>query len=186
MKKLSTSGRLRYCALVGTALAMAACSVPTTAPAAASARELGVLQLELASPLSSAQAPSNAEEWTPSVGDPRYLAVPYEVVDVPDTVRSGRAVSVVVHTIGMDGCWSADGGVLVRSGDTVSIRPYDRHSGAAACTMVARVGGLEHRFATTFDAPGVGVIRVRGRRVRQGARDYGTPVMVERRVVVVP
>lgn len=186
MKKLSTPGRLRYCALAGTALAMAACSVPTTAPAAASARELGVLQLELASPLSSAQAPSNAEEWTPSVGDPRYLAVPYEVVDVPDTVRSGRAVSVVVHTIGMDGCWSADGGVLARSGDTVSIRPYDRHSGAAACTMVARVGGLEHRFATTFDAPGVGVIRVRGRRVRQGARDYGTPVMVERRVVVVP
>jgi hypothetical protein len=186
MKTFPTLGIPRYCALAGTALAMAACSVPTTAPAAANAKVLGVLQLELASPSSSAQAPSNAEQWTPSVADPRYLAVPRAVVDVPDTVRSGRAVSVVVHTIGMDGCWSADGGVLARSGDTVSIRPYDRHSGAAACTMVAQVGGLEHRFATTFDAPGVAVIRVRGRRVRQGARDYGTPVMVERRVVVVP
>jgi hypothetical protein len=120
------------------------------------------------------------------VGDPRYLIVPHEVVDVPDTVRSGRAVAVVVRTIGTDGCWSADGGVLAKSGDTVSILPYDRHSGATACTAVALVGGLEHSFVTSFDAPGVGVIRVRGQRVRQGARDYGTPVTVERKVVVVP
>ena len=104
---------------------MVACSVPATAPAAASARELGVLQLESAVPLSSAQPPSDAEQWTPSVNDPRYVIVPHEVVDVPDTVRSGRAVSVVVRTIGTDGCWSADGGMLAKSGDTVSIRPYD-------------------------------------------------------------
>ncbi len=186
MKNVSTLGRLRPCAFAGTALAMVACSIPATAPAAASARELGVLQLELASPLSSAQPPSDAEEWSPSVADPRYIAAPHEVVDVPDTVRSGHSVSVVVHTIGTDGCWSADGGLLAKSGDTVSIRPYDRHSGAAACTAVAVVGGLEHRFVTSFDAPGTGVIRVRGRRVRLDARDYGTPVMVERKVVVVP
>lgn len=186
MKNFSTLGRLRSCALAGTALAMAACSVPATAPGASSARELGVLQLESAVPLNAAQSPSAAEKWTPSSTDPRYLIVPHEVVDVPDTVRSGRAVSVVVRTIGTDGCWSADGGMLEKSGDMISIRPYDRHSGAAACTAVALVGGLEHRFVTSFDAPGVGVIRVRGRRVRQGARDYGTPVTVERRVVVVP
>jgi hypothetical protein len=186
MKTVSTLGKLRSCALAGTALAMAACSMPATAPAAANARELGVLQLESAVPLSATQPPSDAEEWTPSVGDPRYLIVPHEVVDVPDTVRSGRAVAVVVRTIGTDGCWSADGGVLAKSGDTVSILPYDRHSGATACTAVALVGGLEHSFVTSFDAPGVGVIRVRGQRVRQGARDYGTPVTVERKVVVVP
>jgi hypothetical protein len=160
--------------------------MPTTAPASASVRELGVLQLESAVPVSAAQSPSDAEQWTPSVTDPRYLIVPPEVVDVPDTVRAGRSVSVVVHTIGTDGCWSADGGMLAKSGDTVSVRPYDRHSGAVACTAVALVGGLEHRFVTSFDAPGVGVIRVRGQRVRQGARDYGTPVTVERKVVVVP
>lgn len=184
--KLSTLGSLRYCALAGTALALGACSVPTTAPAAASGRELGVLQMESAAPLSNQQPSSDAEQWTPSVSDPRYVIVPPEVVEVPDTVRSGETVAIVVHTIGTDGCWSADGGTLARSGDTVSIRPYDRHSGAAACTAVALVGGLEHRFETSFDAPGVGVIRVRGRCVRMGARDYGTPVTVERRVVVVP
>jgi hypothetical protein len=186
MKNVSTLGRIRHCALAGTALAMAACSVPTTAPAAASGRELAVLQLESAVPLSATQPPSDAELWTPSVTDRRHLIVPPEVVEVADTVRAGQTVSVVVRTIGTDGCWSADGGVLSKSGDTLSIRPYDRHSGAAACTTVALVGGLEHRFITSFDAPGVGVIRVRGRRVQLGARDSGTPVMVERRVVVVP
>lgn len=186
MKKVSTLGRMRSCALAGTALAMAACSVPATAPAALSARELGVLQLESAVPLSAQGPSSDAEQWSPSTGDRRYLIIPPEVVDVADTVQSGRPVAVVVRTIATDGCWSADGGELERSGETVTIRPFDRHSGAAACTMVVLAGGLEHRFVTSFDAPGEGVIRVKGRRTRQGARDFGTLVTVERRVVVVP
>lgn len=184
--RYSTLGGLRLCALAGTALALVACSVPTTAPAAPRPRELGVLQLESAVPLGYQEPSSDAEEWSPSVSDRRYLIIPPEVVEVADTVRSGSPVAVVVRTIATDGCWSADGGELEKSGKTVTIRPFDRHSGAAACTMVVLAGGLEHRFVTSFDTPGEGLIRVRGRRVRQGARDYGTLVTVERRVVVVP
>jgi hypothetical protein len=176
----------RLCALAGTALALAACSVPTAAPDAARSRELGVLQLVSSAPLGAALPRSDAEEWTPSLDDARYIVVPREVVDVPDTVRSGRTLTVTVHTIGTDGCWSADGGTLERSADTITIRPYDRHSGAAACTAIALVGGLEHRFVTRFDEPGTSVIRVQGRRVRQDVREEGTPVTVERRVVVIP
>jgi len=179
-------GRARSCALAGAALAIVACTAPTTAPDAGRTPELGVLQLEPAVPLAVQGPSSDAEEWTPSVTDRRYLIVPAEVVEVADTVQSRRTFPIVVRTIRPDGCWSADGGELHESGDTVTIRPFDRHSGAAACTMVVSQGGLEHSFFVSFDAPGEGVIRVRGRRVRQGARDFGTPVMVERKVVVVP
>jgi hypothetical protein len=186
MKQPLSLTRWRLGALAATALTLGACSVPTSALDAARGRELGVLQLVASTPLASAPPRSDAEVWTPSFDDARYIVVPGEVVDVPDTVRAGRALTVTVHTIGTDGCWRADGGTLERSADTVTIRPYDRHSGATACTAIALVGGLEHRFVTQFDEPGAAVIRVRGRRVRQDAREQGTPVMVERRVVVVP
>lgn len=183
---LSTLGRYTPRALAAVLLATAACSMPTTAPNATRARALGVLQLESPSPLGVQQAASDAEKWTPAATDPGYVVAPPLVVQVADTVRSGRPVSLLVRTIATDGCWSADGGSMTKSGDTLSIRPYDRHSGAAACTAVALVGGLEHVFETSFDAPGVAVIRVSGRRVRVGASDYGTPVTVERKVVVLP
>jgi hypothetical protein len=186
MKMLSTLGRYAPRTLAAVLLATSACSIPATAPDAASARALGVLQLESPSPLGVQQAASDAETWTPAATDDRYFIAPSRVVQVADTVRSARTVSLVVRTIAPDGCWSADGGMLTRSGDTLSIRPYDRHSGAVACTAVALVGGLEHRFETAFDSPGVAVIRVSGRRVRVGASDYGTPVTVERKVVVLP
>jgi len=186
MKKSSTRDTWLLCALAGIALALPSCSVPSTAPAAERARELGVLQLESAAPLAMEQPSSAAEEWTPSPIDRRHIVIPPEVVEIADTVRAGRAVAVVVRTIAPDGCWSADGGELAKSGDTVVIRPFDRHSGAAACTAVVMAGALEHHFTTSFDSPGTGAVRVQGRRVRQAARDFGTPVTVERRVVVVP
>ncbi len=163
--------------------------MPTAGPTtsnAPSARVLGVLQLVTAEPLGAAQPRSDAEVWTPSFDDALSLMVPSEVMEVSDSVRAGRALAITVRTIGPDGCWSADSGSLVQAADTVTIRPYDRHSGAAACTAVVLVGGLEHRFVASFDEPGTAVIRVLGRRVYQDARDPGTPVMVERKVVVIP
>lgn len=186
MKRSPKLERLRSSLLVGVALAIMACALPSTGPDAGLPPELGVLQLESTAPISAAQQPSAAEEWTPSVSDRRHLILPSEVVEVADTVRSRSSFQIVVRTIGVDGCWSADGGELEERGDTLVIQPYDRHSGAAACTMVVMQGGLEHSFSASFDAPGEGIIRVRGRRVRQGDRDFEQPVMVERKVVVIP
>jgi hypothetical protein len=186
MKWITTLERLRSCSLVGMTLAIAACAVASTAPDDESSRALGVLQLESTAPVSASQPTSTAERWTPSVHNRRYLILPPQVVETPDTVHAGSSFPIMVRTIGVDGCWSADGGELEQSGDTIVIQPFDRHSGAAACTMVIARDGLEHPFSASFDAPGEGIIRVNGRRVHQGDSDFQLPVLVERRVVVVP
>jgi hypothetical protein len=189
MRRLSTLERLRSALSLGAMLVILACGVPTTAPGtqgAPRARVLGVLQLEAAVPTSSARPPSDAEEWTPTINDRSRLILPPRVVEVADTVRSGRSFRIVIRTIGLDGCWSADSGSLDERGDTIEIQPFDRHSGAAACTTVVFQEGLEHPFSASFEAPGEGIIRVRGRRVRQDDRNFDLPVMVERKVVIVP
>ena len=186
MKRITTLERLRSCALFGMTLAIAACAVSSTAPDLESSRALGVLQLESAVPVNASQPASDVEQWTPSVVDRRYLILPPQVVEAPDTVHVGSSFPIMVRTIGVDGCWSADGGELEQSGDTIVIQPFDQHSGAAACTMVIARNGLEHPFSASFDAPGEGIIRVNGRRVHQGDSDFQLPVLVERKVVVVP
>lgn len=190
MKKIFTLDGLRSCSLAGATLAIIACTIPSTAPDAQNTprpRSLGVLQLESTEPLTSLQPANAAEEWSPSlsVTDRRHLILPPVVVDVPDTVHAGRSFPLTVRTIGVDGCWSADGGALQQRGDTIVIQPFDRHSGAVACTTVIAADGLEHPFTASFDAPGEGIIRVRGHRVRQGDRDFELPVTVERKVVVI-
>jgi hypothetical protein len=181
-----TLERLRSCAIPAAMLALAACVAPSTAPEAPRARALGVLQLESSTPAAAVPSDSSAEQWTPSLGDRRYFILPPLVVDAPDTVSAGTPFRITVRTVGMDGCWRADSGEVAQLGDTIVIHPYDRHSGAAVCTMALAVNGLEHVFAASFDTPGVGIIRVNGRRLRQLDRTFEMPVTVERQVIVVP
>lgn len=172
------------------ALALAACTgSDTIAPSFAGGRLLATLQLE-----SSADLPSNLNDrvtnasvaWSPPVGgEYARLFVPAEVIEVADTVRVGVPVSIVVNSIGENGCWEADGGTLTQRGDSALVKAYDRHSGAAACTQLW-TDRLRHAFTTTFPRVGLGIIRAEGRRARANNPSYSAPVIAERTVVVVP
>jgi len=172
------------------AAALAACGgVEASAPAMASQRVPGALQLQSASALPaslSARAKSGNATWSPPL-DPTEsrLLVPAEVIEVRDTVRVGEAVTIVVNTIGENGCWQADGGTLVQHADSAVISVFDRHSGAQVCTMIW-TDRLTHAFTTTFPQAGTGFIRASGRRIKDSDPTYQTPVTAERAIVVIP
>jgi hypothetical protein len=172
--------------MLGAVVALAGCIEPSTAPEVLRSRSLGVLQLESSTPSEYARPANGAERWTPSLTEGGYLIMPPIVIEAPDTVSAGEQVNITVRTIGQDGCWRADGGELAQRGDTITIQPYDRHSGAAVCTTAIAVSGLPHFFSASFSSPGEAIIRVNGRRIRQHERGYEIPVAVERTVTVVP
>ena len=171
-------------------LALTACGgVESTSPNADASRVLSALQIESSSILSAslnARALSSTVTWSPPMNEDYVkLFVPANVVEVRDTVRAGETVGIVVNTIGENGCWQADGGSLTQRGDSAIITPYDRHSGASACTMIW-TDRLRHAFSTVFPSAGTGVIRVYGRRIRENKANYSVPVIAERTVVVLP
>ncbi len=172
------------------AVALGACSgAESTAPLFAGGRALATLQLE--SPVALAVSLNDrwsiaSVAWFPPVnGDVTHILVPAEVIEVADTVRAGVAVPIVVNSIGENGCWQADGGTLAQRGDSALVTAYDRHSGAAACTLLW-TDRLRHEFTTTFPRAGVGIIRAHGRRARLTDASYSSPIAAERTVVVVP
>ena len=166
------------------AAALACADAPTTS--SGQRRTVGALQLEAAAGSRAAVAAAEvtadtAVRWSVPPGERGTITAPQPIV-APDTVSAGEPFAVAVHTIGENGCWSADGQELRVDGRTATIVPYDAHSGAEVCTEV--LGYLPHQVTVTIPTPGLAVIRVDGRRVRQGDRSWEIPVSAERTVVV--
>jgi hypothetical protein len=183
-------GSMRSWPGLGAAAAVLACGVgDLTSTNARQSRELGVLQVESSS-LASTGSESSADgtvEWIPNIaGQNTPLLIPPQAIEAPDTVQVLKPFTVTVYTIGMDGCWRADGGDLDVRGDTIVYDPYDVHSGAPVCTLMTRSQGLQHSFSATFPNAGTGVLRVNGRRVREQDRRFELRVVAERKVIVSP
>ena len=176
------SDRISPPLLVLCAAALACTGSPPTS-SSGERRAVGALQLEVgAGPRAAAAGTSDtAVHWSVPPGERGTATAPRPIV-APDTVSAGEPFEVTVHTIGENGCWRADGQELRVDGRTATIVPYDVHSGADVCTEV--LGYLPHRATVTISTPGLAVIRVDGRRVRQGDRSWEIPVRAERTVVV--
>jgi hypothetical protein len=187
---MSSFNWLRSWSGLGAAAAVVACGAgDLTSASARRARELGVLQVESSTLASngSGNSTDGTVEWIPNFAPGSIpLLIPPQAIEAPDTVQARKPFTVTVYTIGMDGCWSADGGDLAQSGDTIIYDPYDVHSGAPVCTLMIRSRGLEHSFAASFTNVGTGVLRVNGRRVRETDRRFELRVMAERKVIVTP
>ena len=174
----------------GSLLALAACGgAETSAPMLDAQRTLAALQLESSAALPASlnvRTHTGNTTWIPPIGANEIrLLVPAQVIEVGDTVRAGQSVPITVNTIGENGCWQSDGGTLTQRGDSAFIAAFDRHSGAQVCTMIW-TDRLVHSFTTVFPKPGVGVIRVNGRRIKDANPSYSLPVSAERTVIVVP
>lgn len=170
----------RFSAFIMTAamLGLGGCSEPLGL--ASGVTRPGVLQLMEYEGAVLVDAGNEAVRW--SVVPEDDVLVPSPVVLAPDTVDAGRAFDVVVTTIGPNGCWAAsDQQVEVRDG-VVDLTPTDMHSGAQACTEILLY--LGHRATLTLDEPGEWMLRVIGRRIRQGDAAWEEPVAVEKAIVV--
>lgn len=140
----------------------------------------GVLQLVEYDGAMSVDEGNETVRW--SVAPDGDVLVPSPVVMAPDTVVAGQPFDVVVTTIGLSGCWrAADQQVRVRDG-VVDLTPTDMHSGARACTEILLY--LAHPSTLTLDEPGEWILRVSGRRMRQGDDTWEEPVAVEKAIVV--
>lgn len=183
--------RLAGSLLAGSLVTLGGCTTADSiAPLAADApRTVGALQLQSSAALPVAlnsRAQSSGVTWTPPISPTEVrLLVPAQVIEVRDTVRVGEQVSIVVNTIGENGCWQADGGTLAQRGDSAFVVAYDRHSGAQICTQLW-TDRLAHQVTTVFPTPGTGVIRAQGRRIKDNDPAYSVPVTAERTIVVIP
>ncbi|HEX4936883.1 MAG TPA: hypothetical protein VFV33_27060 [Gemmatimonadaceae bacterium] len=176
--------------LAGALLTLGACERADSLVAPADAqRTVGALQLQSTAALPVAlnsRTQSGDVTWTPAIPAAElHRLVPAQVIQVPETVRAGASVAIVINTIGENGCWEADGGSLTQRGDTAFVVAFDRHSGAPVCTQLW-TDRLAHQVTTVFPTPGVGVIRVQGRRIKGGDPSYSLPVTAERRILVLP
>lgn len=150
---------------------------------------VGALQLQSTAALPATlntRAQSGNVTWTPPIPATEVrILVPAQVIEVRDTVRVGESVSIVVNTIGENGCWQSDGGTIAQRGDSAFVVAYDRHSGAQICTQLW-TDRLAHQVTAVFPTPGIGVIRAQGRRIKDSDPSYSTPVTAERKIVVIP
>ena len=162
-------------ALLAASVTVSGCSTPTGPEP--SAREIGILQLLPALGASEGSTqPDSTVTWDVPPGGDVYTAP--TTIQVPDSVAVGEAFAIVVYSIGINGCWGPDGQDDEIANSTIEITPYDRHSGAEACTEI--LGYLPHEGTFVADQPGEWTIRVRGRRVRGSDLDGATPVVAER------
>lgn len=86
------------------------------------------------------------------------------VLVVPDTVSAGVAFDIIIRTY-VGGCDEAGGTDVVRTEGRIEVSPFDfdripldPHVGCPD-----RLGLIDHRATSSFDAPGVGVVVIRGR-----------------------
>jgi hypothetical protein len=143
----------------------------------------GVLQLESDRTLAREGGgdPDGSVRWTVPPGERGTITAP-RPIEAPNEVEAGKPFTATIHTIGQNGCWSAEGQNLTVEGNLAAVVPWDVHSGADVCTEV--LGYLPHRVEITFTTPGRAVIRVDGRRARQGDRTWELPVSAEKEISV--
>ena len=119
----------------------------------------------------------------PHAGKPGYTPGEWtsEPITAPQSVQAGAEFSVIVRTVGPNGCWRAGDTPVEYAAGEVRITPYDVHSGAQACTEL--LGYLPHPVKLRLDTPGEVVLRVQGRRVVNGTVQ-DDPTVITHRIVV--
>ena len=106
------------------------------------------------------------------------------VLDAPDSVWVGAAVSVRVTTYGSGSCTRDAGADLRMSHLLAEITPMDRQQTSGPCTDDLR--SYARAVALRFDVAGVATVRVRGRRQLRTPDGRDTLVMREQSIVVRP
>lgn len=162
---------------------LAACADEALSPLADAGTQAGVLQLRGYTGAileSGVTGGSDRVYWTvpPQTGD----VVPPRVLIAPDTVMVGQVFEVRTVTIGMSGCWRANGQSVNIANRVIELKPYDAHSGSEICTTILQF--LEHASSLTLSEPGEWLIRVVGRRARYGDDVWEEPVTAEQTVYV--
>jgi hypothetical protein len=107
---------------------------------------------------------------------------------VPDSVITGESFTVSVGVFG-GGCTGEHARQIARvRGDTTEIRPRMRRLVSDVCTSDLLI--LHQEVPVSFAAPGVALVRVigvlKGPPSDSGGQMYTRPVVLERRVRVVP
>lgn len=87
-----------------------------------------------------------------------------DVVSAPDTVTAGEPFDVTVRTYG-GGCDQKGETRVDRSAGVVVITPIDVFTEGSGVVCPAVLRRFEHAVRVTFEEPGAGEVRVRGRRV---------------------
>ena len=106
------------------------------------------------------------------------------VLDAPDSVRVGAAVSVRVTTYGSGSCTRDAGADLRMSYLLAEITPIDRQQTSGPCTDDLRP--YARAVALQFDVAGIATVRVRGRRQARTPDGRDSLVMREKTIVVRP
>jgi hypothetical protein len=109
------------------------------------------------------------------------------VITAPDTVHAGVPFQATITTIGLSGCWSADGASIKAAPRLVTITPYDRVANGTPeqptyCT--AALVGLDRHLDIVFSDPGTATLRVNGRIVIDGDLEDARPHVVEKQIIV--
>jgi hypothetical protein len=166
-------------------LTVSACGSPAGLDAARASRALGILQVNAGY----GQVPvvdgtyGGQVRWYPPLESREAVLLPPSLLSAPDTVALGQPVTISVGTIGLDGCWSPDGGDVTQDSTAVDITPYDVRSGAALCTVMSLERSLLHHFTVTLVRPGTHTIRIHGRRAISADGLVDDLVTAERSVV---
>lgn len=166
-------------ALLGAMLAVGGCSESMAPPH--TSRHVGALQYEGVGLLTGLGPNETQYPIIWSVEPAENAAYVPNAIEAPDTVEAGRAFTVSVHTVGLNGCWRAVDMDVSRSGRVIEFTPWDEESGADVCTQV--LGILRHDATLSLNETGTWTLRAKGRLVRKDeARE--TPVTAERILVV--
>jgi hypothetical protein len=176
---------MRVAGLTVPLMLLVACASDTTSPLRdAAGWQAGILQLRGYTgnilEMGGSTTPDRPVRWTapPQAGD----VVPPRVLIAPDTVTMGQVFEVKTVTIGLSGCWRAEGQSVNMNGRIIELKPYDGHSGSEICTTILTF--LEHASSLSLSEQGEWTIRVMGRRVRHGDDTWFEPVTAEQTIWV--
>lgn len=86
------------------------------------------------------------------------------VLEVPDTVSAGAPFEITIRTY-VGGCDEAGGTDVVRTDGRIEVSPFDfdRTPLDPNVGCPDRLGLIDHRVTSSFDAPGVGIVVIQGR-----------------------
>jgi hypothetical protein len=157
-------------ALLSTVLVLSAAACSN--PASGSARQVGIVQW---APSASTYAASAGASDAP---------LQQASITAPDTVQAGVAFTATIGTIGLSGCWHADGAELHQDGSVAEVTPFDVDEMADGHFCTAALVALSHPVSLTFVGRGDAIVRVRGRRVFGYDPSESTAVIVEKHVFV--
>jgi hypothetical protein len=110
------------------------------------------------------------------------------VLTAPDTVDVNVPFNVTVTTIGLSGCWAADGARLASSARQATITPYDvahtHFPGGEPMFCTAALVRLPRTVQVTFTQRGEATLRVEGRVVRNADLVGAEPAALEKVIIV--